>query len=572
VAPVPCIGLDGVAVSNGPVLDVLANNSTIAGLAFLRHQPTGNFGALEVSGNGNWVSGNTFGVTPGNSVIANRAGVTVFGAENRIGGPAATDRNVISGNTVAGVVLGTGARDNLVQGNLIGTDSTGTQSRPNGDTGVLVQGDAQENRIDGNVIAHNAQRNVYISGMASGNTVSRNSIFGAGSMEIDLAGAIGPDANDARDADGGPNELQNKPEVASATIVGSVTLAGTIASTPDSTFTAEFFVNPTCHPSGFGGGRTFLGEAEITTDQAGSGPFSITLPDNVAPGAVITATLTNRAGSTSEFSRCVTIAGGAPPAGTLVSLMAPASATLATGSAHTVTAMVTVGGAPVAGAPVTFTVESGPNAGQTGTIETNASGQASYSYGSDGTPGIDAIVASGVAGGVQFAASAAATWSATASATVVEYYNASLDHYFITWLAAEIAVLDAGVQIKGWARTGLTLRAYLAAQAGTSPICRFYIPPNLGDSHFFGRGTAECSATAQSNPSFTLEDAAFMHMFLPNQGVCPAGTTPVYRVFSNRPDANHRYMTDRAVRDQMVARGWLAEGDGPDLVVMCAPT
>jgi hypothetical protein len=28
-------------------------------------------------------------------------------------------------------------------------------------------------------------------------------------------------------------------------------------------------------------------------------------------------------------------------------------------------------------------------------------------------------------------------------------------------------------------------------------------------------------------------------------------------------------MTDRAVRDQMVARGWLAEGDGPDLVVMC---
>ena len=36
-------------------------------------------------------------------------------------------------------------------------------------------------------------------------------------------------------------------------------------------------------------------------------------------------------------------------------------------------------------------------------------------------------------------------------------------------------------------------------------------------------------------------------------------------------DANHRYMTDRTVRDQMVAKGWLAEGDGPDLVVMCAP-
>jgi len=42
-------------------------------------------------------------------------------------------------------------------------------------------------------------------------------------------------------------------------------------------------------------------------------------------------------------------------------------------------------------------------------------------------------------------------------------------------------------------------------------------------------------------------------------------------VFSNRYDANHRYMTDKATRDQMVAKGWLAEGDGPDLVVMCAP-
>jgi hypothetical protein len=42
-------------------------------------------------------------------------------------------------------------------------------------------------------------------------------------------------------------------------------------------------------------------------------------------------------------------------------------------------------------------------------------------------------------------------------------------------------------------------------------------------------------------------------------------------VFDNRRDANHRSMTDRTLRDQMVASGWLAEGDGPDLMVMCAP-
>lgn len=153
--------------------------------------------------------------------------------------------------------------------------------------------------------------------------------------------------------------------------------------------------------------------------------------------------------------------------------------------------------------------------------------------------------------------------------SVVEFYNASLDHYFITWLTDEIAKLDAGVVIKGWARTGETFEAYPLAVAGASSVCRFYIPPALGDSHFFGRGAAECAATGQKNPSFVLEDPAFMQLFLPDAGVCPSNTTPIYRVFSNRTDANHRYMTKKSIRDQMVAKGWIAEGDGPDLVVMC---
>lgn len=160
---------------------------------------------------------------------------------------------------------------------------------------------------------------------------------------------------------------------------------------------------------------------------------------------------------------------------------------------------------------------------------------------------------------------------ASAVATVVEFYNVSLDHYFITWIADEIAKLDAGTAIKGWTRTGRTLTTYTAAQSGSSPICRYYIPPAQGDSHFFGRGTVECDATGAAHPNFALEDPSFMHMILPNAGTCPAHTRSVYRVFSNRPDANHRYMTDRAVRDTMVTQGWVAEGDGPDLVVMCAP-
>jgi hypothetical protein len=102
-------------------------------------------------------------------------------------------------------------------------------------------------------------------------------------------------------------------------------------------------------------------------------------------------------------------------------------------------------------------------------------------------------------------------------------------------------------------------------------VCRYYMPPLFGDSHFFGRGSVECAATGEKNPGFVLEDAAFMQMLLPSAGVCPTNTQPIYRVFSNRADANHRYMIDRAVRGQMIAKGWLVEGDGADFVVMCAP-
>ncbi len=155
--------------------------------------------------------------------------------------------------------------------------------------------------------------------------------------------------------------------------------------------------------------------------------------------------------------------------------------------------------------------------------------------------------------------------------TLVEYYNASLDHYFITWNATEIALLDAGTTLRGWTRTGKSFAALMSPAAATSAVCRIYIPPGKGDGHYFGRDAAECDGTLARNPSFVLEAAAFFHLYPPAAGVCAAGTVPVYRVFSNRADANHRYTTERAVRDAMVAKGWLAEGDGPDLVVMCAP-
>ena len=102
-------------------------------------------------------------------------------------------------------------------------------------------------------------------------------------------------------------------------------------------------------------------------------------------------------------------------------------------------------------------------------------------------------------------------------------------------------------------------------------MCRIYIPPGKGDGHYFGRDAAECTGTLAQHPTFVSEDAGFFYLFTATAGTCPAGTIAVYRVFSNRADANHRYTTERTVRDAMVAKGWLAEGDGEDRVVMCAP-
>jgi len=72
----------------------------------------------------------------------------------------------------------------------------------------------------------------------------------------------------------------------------------------------------------------------------------------------------------------------------------PLTATNPVGTSHTLTATVTDStGAVLSGVTVTFTVTSGPNAGQTGTGVTNAAGQATFTYSDTGGAGTDTIVA-----------------------------------------------------------------------------------------------------------------------------------------------------------------------------------
>ena len=180
---------------------------------------------------------------------------------------------------------------------------------------------------------------------------------------------------------------------------------------------------------------------------------------------------------------------------------------------------------------------------------------------------------------VALAAMACAATSARAE-TVVEYYHPALDHYFITPLPNEIDRLDSG-QIGGWNRTGFVFEGFASpAAAGNlavNPVCRFYIPPIHGDSHFFSASPAECAnvrAKVLTDPNFSgydEETSAEFYIALPNTatGACPAGTVPVYRLWNQRADSNHRYTTDAATRAAMIARGYKPEGFGPDGVAMC---
>src|SRR5262249_19775387 len=168
----------------------------------------------------------------------------------------------------------------------------------------------------------------------------------------------------------------------------------------------------------------------------------------------------------------------------------------------------------------------------------------------------------------------------------IEFYNQALDHYFITPIASEIAVLDAGTTIAGWTRTGYSFKVYPAQAAGTNAVCRFLIPPHHGASHFLSADVNECaqvlaystpgSASYNANFSDYVEETpAFFYIALPDRasGAYPAGTAPVYRLWDQRVDSNHRYTTNAQVRDAMLARGYAIEGYGPGPypVAMCSP-
>src|SRR6185295_2459548 len=64
-----------------------------------------------------------------------------------------------------------------------------------------------------------------------------------------------------------------------------------------------------------------------------------------------------------------------------------------------------------------------------------------------------------------------------AADTLIEFFNTTLVHYFLTIDPNEAAAIDSGAAGPGWQRTGKTIAAYRSAAtapAGAATVCRFY--------------------------------------------------------------------------------------------------
>ena len=312
------IGTDSsgeVALPNQAGIGLLATRVTIGGSFDLfggglgqGNVVSGNvgLGIYLTYGGENYVAGNLVGTNAyGTAPLPNGAGIQLaIEAADVVYG------NLVSGNSLYGIRLLRTNTTNIV-GNRIGTSLDGIMPLPNAGSGVLIVGSSLGNWVGSgtpNIIAFNGAPGVSIgtdaTDASNDNRISSNSIHDNGSQGIDL-GSDGVTPNNDCDGGRGPNLLQNFPVLTSAAPSGaSVTIRGNLNSVPNSVFLVEFFSNTLCDPSGYGEGEKYLGSAQVTTDVSCDANFEVTLPVGVAPGSFITATATDAAGNSSEFSAC----------------------------------------------------------------------------------------------------------------------------------------------------------------------------------------------------------------------------------------------------------------------------
>gem|GEM_PF-5919863 len=282
-----------------PLPDITADGTFLDGAAQTAFTGDSNLSGPEIALNGASIA------------ATGTTGLTFNGASN-----GCIQDLIINGFNGNGIrIVGPNATGNCVQGCYIGTDVTGTTALANGLNGIAIASGAQNNLIGGtatgaaNRIAFNTGDGVVVTGAATtGNTVVANSIANNAGLGINLQptgeAANTVTDNDVGDADTGPNNLQNYPVITNATTLGNTTtVAGTLNSTANTTFTLDCYRNSAADASGFGEGEVYAGSQDVTTDAAGNASFSFALTGTFT-GQVFTVTATNKAtGDTSEFAQ-----------------------------------------------------------------------------------------------------------------------------------------------------------------------------------------------------------------------------------------------------------------------------
>ncbi len=184
-----------VALGNGgDGIDVYSSGNTIGGTsAAAGNLISGNSGpGIDIeSASGNLVVGNFVGTNVGGTAaLGNGSSGILIGSgasNNTIGGTAAADRNLVSGNEGDGVWV-QNSPGNFIQGNRIGTDSGGTAGLGNTGDGVYISGAGSSATIRSNVIGG--------TGAGAGNVISGNNYgiyISSGFLELVAGNLIGTD-------------------------------------------------------------------------------------------------------------------------------------------------------------------------------------------------------------------------------------------------------------------------------------------------------------------------------------------------------------------------------------------
>ncbi len=225
--------------------------------------------------------------------------------DNTVGGIVVGSGNVISANTLDGILITAGSTNNVIQGNHIGTDTGGNlrggrTDLGNGANGIDIVGDGtNQNTIGG-----------LLDGMANhvpGNTIGFNGndgiLIDTGILNPILSNniAMDNDPNAASGIDPGINLVNSGNDLGNGvmhpdtswltqanydTVSGMLTFSGSVPASfglmPNTTYILHFFLNSSPSASGLGEGELFVGGIFLVTDANGAAVIDPNDPVNPA--------------------------------------------------------------------------------------------------------------------------------------------------------------------------------------------------------------------------------------------------------------------------------------------------